>query len=285
MWKRQRKLCNNLMNTSAREHLHSYPTIERNRFLYQLYREPWNYIEWIEQFTARTVARLCWGTAQPAQVLRHTTFGLLETISPAGSLPNLMSFLRFLPTDFSPWQKKEMARHKMEDRLYADNVAFVRESLARNAWRPSFISAFYQRQSAAAEGSRSSWGSEAEASHVVGLMAIAGALTIGSPIQSFLLAMVHHPEWQRKVQDEIDALGGRCPEWEDQERLPLLRAVIKEVIRWRPPVPTGERLISPRYPSRLVDNMSTGIPHASEADDIYDGYFIPAGTTIHALEW
>ena len=28
-----------------------------------------------------------------------------------------------------------------------------------------------------------------------------------------------------------------------------------------------------------------GIPHCLEEDDIYDGYFIPAGATIHALEW
>lgn len=31
--------------------------------------------------------------------------------------------------------------------------------------------------------------------------------------------------------------------------------------------------------------MSTGIPHALEQDDVYEGYFIPAGATIHALEW
>jgi hypothetical protein len=28
-----------------------------------------------------------------------------------------------------------------------------------------------------------------------------------------------------------------------------------------------------------------GIPHCLEQDDVYDGYFIPAGATIHALEW
>jgi hypothetical protein len=28
-----------------------------------------------------------------------------------------------------------------------------------------------------------------------------------------------------------------------------------------------------------------GIPHAVEKDDVYEGYFIPAGATIHALEW
>lgn len=29
----------------------------------------------------------------------------------------------------------------------------------------------------------------------------------------------------------------------------------------------------------------SGIPHAVEKDDVYNGYFIPAGATIHALEW
>jgi cytochrome P450 len=80
-----------------------------------------------------------------------------------------------------------------------------------------------------------------DATHVVGIMAIAGALTIGSPIQSYMLAMCHYPQWQVRLQQEIDgALGGRCPEWQDRERLPLLRAVVKEVMRWRPPVPTGK---------------------------------------------
>jgi hypothetical protein len=28
-----------------------------------------------------------------------------------------------------------------------------------------------------------------------------------------------------------------------------------------------------------------GIPHAVEKDDTYNGYHIPCGATIHALEW
>ena len=79
--------------------------------------------------------------------------------------------------------------------------------------------------------------------------------------------MIMHPEVLAKAQQEIDSVcEGRCPQWEDREKLPMLRAVVKEVIRWRPPVPTG-------------------IPHATEKDDVYNGYFIPAGATIHALEW
>ena len=94
------------------------------------------------------------------------------------------------------------------------------------------------------------WGTEAEATYVVGQMAIAGALTIGSPLQSFLLAMLHYPQWQARLQEEIARVcdDGRCPRWEDREKMPLLRAVVKEVIRWRPPVPTGQLIISPRSP-------------------------------------
>ncbi|KAJ4399018.1 hypothetical protein N0V85_006137 [Neurospora sp. IMI 360204] len=300
-WKRQRKLCNHLMHTSALASLHDYPTLERNRFLYLLSQSPEDYIEYIEQFTSRTISRLSWGSAHPAQILRHTTFGLLETISPSGALPNVISFLRHLPLALSPWQKKEKARHDLEDKQFRSNIGFVRRMMDVGRAEPSFIRTFLEerQQQGQSQGQGGDGGggvsssskksiisasdtdeeekakekeAEAEADvdeamHVVGLMAIAGALTIGSPIQSYILAMCHYPEWQARLQEEIDTkLAGRCPMWEDREKLPLLRAVVKEVIRWRPPVPTG-------------------IPHAIEKDDVYDGYFIPAGATIHALEW
>ncbi|GAB1319838.1 Cytochrome P450 monooxygenase psoD [Madurella fahalii] len=266
-WKRQRKLCNYLMHTGTLASLHSYPTIERDRFLYLMYQDPSKYLEWIEQFTTRTVSRLCWGTPRPSQILRHTTFGLLETISPSGALPNVISFLRHVPAVISPWKRKESTRHALEDRLFKANVDFVKRSMASHHADPSFIRTFIESKESEDEKERTKWGDLDEARHVVGLIAIAGALTIGSPIQSFLLAMCHYPQWQRALQDEIDTvLGGRCPQWDDREKLPMLRAVVKEVIRWRPPVPTG-------------------IPHAVEKDDVYNGYFIPAGATIHALEW
>lgn len=239
-WKRQRKLCNHLIHTSTLASLHSYPTLERDRFLYLMYQDPSNYIEWIEQFTTRTVSRLCWGTPRPSQVLRHTTFGLLETISPSGALPNIISFLRHVPAAVSPWKRKESARHALEDRLFKANVDFVKHGMASHHAEPSFIHTFMESKESEDEKERTRWGDPDEARHVVGLMAIAGALTIGSPIQSFLLAMCHYPQWQRALQDEIDiVLEGRCPQWDDREKLPTLRAVVKEVIRWRPPVPTG----------------------------------------------
>ncbi|KAI0455444.1 cytochrome P450 2C3 [Xylaria acuta] len=262
-WRRQRRLAQQLMTANAS--LHDYPRKECDRFLYLLSNDPSQYHEYIEQFTSRTVARLSWGSPHSADTLRVTTAGLLETISPSGALPNLISWLMYLPTCLSPWQQKENARHAMEAKLLSDNVRRAHERINDGTAEPSFIRTFIENTSL--PGGKPQPIPETEASYVVGQMAIAGALTIGSPIQSFLLAMLHYPEWQKKLQDEVDTVcGGACPQWEDREKLPLLRAVVKEVIRWRPPVPTG-------------------IPHALEQDDVYEGYFIPAGATVHALEW
>jgi hypothetical protein len=144
----------------------------------------------------------------------------------------------YLPTFLSPWKQKEHARHAMEANLLKGNFRYVHDRIDDGTAEPSFVRTFIDNVSRT--GETSSWGEEAEAAYVVGQMAIAGALTIGSPIQSFILAMLHYPQWQKKLQEEIDTVcNGACPQWEDREKLPMLRAVVKEVIRWRPPVPTG----------------------------------------------
>ncbi|KAK8048136.1 cytochrome P450, partial [Apiospora phragmitis] len=241
-WKRQRKLAQHLMAQSANASLHSYPSKERDRFLYLLSQDASQYREYIEQFTARTVSRLSWGSPHPANLLRETTFGLLETISPSGALPNVISWLMHVPYCLSPWKQREHARHEVEAGLFKSSVKYVRDAVGQGTADPSFVRTFIDTLTK--PGDEIKWGEEAEATYVVGQMAIAGALTIGSPIQSFLLAMLHFPEWQHKLQQEIDeACGGRCPEWDDREKMPLLRAVVKEVIRWRPPVPTGESFL------------------------------------------
>lgn len=224
------------MNASASASLHDYPTLERNRFLYMMMQNPDNYLEWVEQFTSRTISRLSWGSPHPAQILRKTTFGLLETISPSGALPNVISWLAHVPESLSPWKRKEKARHDEEEKLLAGNFNSVKRMMDEGRAEPSFIRTFLQTR----PSEKLNNDDITDATHTVGMMAIAGALTIGSPIQSYMLAMCHYPHWQARLRCEIETvLGGRCPEWKDREELPLLRAVVKEVLRWRPPVPTG----------------------------------------------
>ena len=87
-------------------------------------------------------------------------------------------------------------------------------------------------------------------------------------MMSWVLCMVLHPAEYKKLQQEVDSVvdDKRLPEFEDLSKLPRVRAVVKETLRWRP-VTAG------------------GLPHYSTKDDIYEGMFIPAGTNIHPNQW
>lgn len=59
----------------------------------------------------------------------------------------------------------------------------------------------------------------------------------------------------------------RLPTFEDLAKLDYVRAIASETLRWRPVAVLG------------------GTPHASTADDVYKGMFIPKGSTIIAPLW
>ena len=84
----------------------------------------------------------------------------------------------------------------------------------------------------------------------------------------WILAMVAFPEVQCRAQAELDAVVGRTrlPTFADAPQLPYVRAIIREVIRWRPAVRLGP-------------------PHTTTEDDWYEGMFIPKGATCMANTW
>lgn len=80
--------------------------------------------------------------------------------------------------------------------------------------------------------------------------------------------MALHPHVVRKAQQELDRVLGkdRLPELSDQEDLPYISALLKELLRWACPLPFG-------VPKRVME------------DDLYKGYLIPAGATILENIW
>lgn len=75
--------------------------------------------------------------------------------------------------------------------------------------------------------------------------------------------MARFPEVQHRAQTELDRVVGptRFPELEDMEKLPYVRAVVLEILRWRPVAPFG-------------------LPHKNTAEDMYEGYYISKGTML-----
>ena len=87
-------------------------------------------------------------------------------------------------------------------------------------------------------------------------------------MQAFFLAMAMHPDIQRKAQEELDRVVGsdRLPTFEDQASLPYVNALLREVLRWHIVLPIA-------------------VPHRVMADDEYNGYTIPAGSTVIPNVW
>ncbi|OSD07367.1 cytochrome P450 [Trametes coccinea BRFM310] len=103
----------------------------------------------------------------------------------------------------------------------------------------------------------------------VGLVAIEGGSdTSFSTLLGLFVAMSLYPDVQNKAQAELDAVVGRhrLPDFEDQDSLVYIKAIVKEVLRWHTALPLS-------------------LPHRTLEDDEVDGYFIPAGTTIIPNTW
>ncbi|KAH7883679.1 cytochrome P450 [Phlebopus sp. FC_14] len=109
---------------------------------------------------------------------------------------------------------------------------------------------------------------EALIKNVAGISYAAGADTSVSTLLSFILAMVIHPEVQRKAQQHLDDVTKkeRLPSFADKYELPFIDCIVWECLRWNPVTPMG-------------------VAHYVSEDDEYSGYFIPKGTSVLPNVW
>jgi len=89
-----------------------------------------------------------------------------------------------------------------------------------------------------------------------------------STLKTFFLAMVLNPKAMKKAQEELDRVVGKgeLPDYSHKERLPYIDALIKEVLRWNPPLPIS-------------------LPNRAMQDDVYRGRLIPAGAIVIQNVW
>jgi len=80
--------------------------------------------------------------------------------------------------------------------------------------------------------------------------------------------MVLNQKAMKKAQEELDRVVGKgeLPNLSHKNKLPYIDALVKEVLRWGPPLPTT-------VPNRVMQ------------DDVYRGYLIPAGASVIQNIW
>ncbi|KAK5310121.1 hypothetical protein LTR93_012107 [Exophiala xenobiotica] len=267
LWRRGRKVMHTMTMPTAAASYRPIQIYESERLLYDIIKIPEKYDLLLERYAGAIVMRIGYGKTidtgdepdvRDAVQVVHT---VERVAAPGAYLVDTFPVLLHLPAWLAPFKREAARLHEFEITLFRRLLSEVRDKMKANNTSECFMKIFLEKQE--------EFGlSDDEGAYVVGTLFEAGAGTTASAMMSFFLAMCHYPEWQTRLQQELDQVIGdkRMPDFDDIPSLPTVRAVAKEVLRWRP-VTAG------------------GVPHQLVKDDIFQGFFFPAGTVIHPNQW
>ncbi|EIW53604.1 CyP450 monooxygenase [Trametes versicolor FP-101664 SS1] len=273
-WRRNRRAFHEFFHPGI---VPDYRTIQLEAargLLRHLLQDPTHYTEHIRYAFGSSIMRISYGIDVDKEKVPYLTIAedAMQTFSdafvPGKYLVETFPLLRFLPSWFPGTKFKREGTawtsvvNRLRDTPWDATVAAMREGTAL----PSIVTAWTER---ASEMEDYAPADEDEVTKNTAATAYAGGSdTMLSTILSFLLAMASYPEVQKKAQAELDDVVGahRLPDFEDEESLPYISAILKECVRWRVVLPLG-------------------LIHRSLEDDVYRGYFIPKGTHVVPNAW
>lgn len=259
-WARARKLVHSYLTQGTNAQYYGFMDYEVKRWMYRLITQPHTFQYTLEDMAAKIMCHLVWDDHVHSTKLIPSAWGLLTQMSPAGPITNILTPLWDLPLAINPWKRAEHIRHDAQQAWWLERLKQIRNESATGAARSSFTRQYLDM------ADKAPLSGDHEASSCLGMIALVGVFTVGGPLNYLLLAMICHEEAQKRAQDEIlSVLGNRPPTLSDMPRLPYLRAIIRETMRWKPNVPTG-------------------VAHEAEQDDYYNGYFIAKGSRILPLD-
>lgn len=236
--------------------------------LYDLIQEPKYYEDWFERYAGSLIMRLAYGKSIKSKddPILHGVVKVAHDIeraaSPGAYLVDMIPLLMWLPSWLAPFKREANRLYKEHFSLFHELQNEVKDEMEAGTAAPgTFMRTFLERREEFKL-------SDDEGAYIIGTLFGAGTGTTAATMMSFCLAMCHHPKVYAELQQHIDGVVpvDRLPVLEDIPQLPVVRAVVKEVLRWRP-VTAG------------------GVPHKLTQTDVYHGILIPAGANIHANQW
>ncbi|XP_032318627.1 steroid 21-hydroxylase isoform X1 [Camelus dromedarius] len=175
---------------------------------------------------------------------------------------DMVPFLRFFPNP-SLWRLKQALENR--DHIVEKQLRRHKESMVAGQWR-DMVDYMLQGVGRPREGEGPGQLLEGHVHMSVVDLFIGGTETTAITLSWAVAFLLHHPEIQQRLQEELDhelgprASGTRVP-FKDRARLPLLNATIAEVLRLRPVVPLA-------------------LPHRATRPSSIFGYDIPEGMVV-----
>lgn len=282
-WRLFRRLVQNHFNETRCAHEHvALVDAEATQMIHDVMVAPEDLMLHPKRFSNSIITSLVFGIRTPSVRTPHMLqlYDVMEkwsAVMETGATPpvDIFGFLKWVPESLlGRWKTRARDVNKLMVALYGGMVGRVikrREAGHRTA---SFLDTVLDATAVpGGSGGDSLALNENELNFLAGVLMEGGSDTTASILLAFLQAMVKYPPVQQRAHAEIDALLGadattleRSPRWDDYARLPYVAQIVKETMRWRPVTPLG-------------------FPHATNADDVVDGYSIPKGTTVLLNVW
>ncbi|EPQ55346.1 cytochrome P450 [Gloeophyllum trabeum ATCC 11539] len=270
-WRRQRRAFHQMFSPSMVEKYQPVTIRESRKMVQRLLADPDHFQSHIRLALGAAMMEVTYGIrvsgwddrylSTAERVARH----FMEALVPVAFLVERIPFLKYVPAWF-PFAgfRRKMAKWREDVQVaFRDPYEYVKESMGRGG--TSALAALLVKSQDAKEPQEEDIAAQYAMASVYIDITTAGVDTTISAIHSFLLAMMLYPDKQKAAQAELDRVAGDngLPDSNDRTNLPYVKAVMTEVLRWRPPVPLA-------------------LPHTSSCEGVYKGYHIPAGSTIFA---
>jgi len=221
--------------------------------------------EHTHRFSGSTIYRALYGGSiirldgpDPSKPQEELVQELMLAMNPSTSIVDLMPFLRPIIA-----RSKFLRRHADDfyNRAYEELMSAFRAASQNNASSIRQIARDFD------ENGEQYGLSRTMAIFTVGALFMAAQETTHTALLWFVLSMLLHPRVVQEAQAQLDSVvGNRPPSFADREQLPLIEAIMKEVLRWRPAVPLS-------------------LIHVASEDFEYQGYVIRKGTQIIDNIW
>ncbi|KAI5115728.1 hypothetical protein M0805_006792 [Coniferiporia weirii] len=267
--RKSRQMLHRFFNQNAARDFHELQTQVNHRFLSGLLKGSDNFYELTRRAAGEAIMMVAYGykVLDKNDPYVELADGAIRSAAKAEDffLINILPWLQYLPTWF-PGTSHEIIK---EAKMYSHAMMYephemTKKNLHKGTAEPSMTSKLIEANS-------TDDGNIVDENIIVKSTSIAyaaGADTTVSTLNTFCLAMVLYPDVQRRAQEELDRVIGKgcLPTMGDRPNLPYINAICKESSRWQPVTPLG-------------------VAHCATEDDVYNGYLIPAGTTILPNVW
>ncbi|THU85080.1 cytochrome P450 [Dendrothele bispora CBS 962.96] len=268
-WRKMRRASEHALGLNASSNYYRAQTNESILLVYGILNQPNTWQSQIERASSSTSLSMVYDLPplhslnDPAVIFMNSFVECIGRVAmPGNFLVDMLSILEHLPLSLAKWKRDAEANFNKFSSKFEDMFSKVKNEVASgNEQRPSFCVNLAENQNQHKMSDR-------DCAWLAGALYSAGHETTATTMNWFIFSMIHFPEVQMRAQEELDRVVGRSrlPSFADIKHLPYIRAIVKEVLRWRPAVPVG-------------------VPHIPIEDDYYEGYFIPKGTLCIPCAW